>query len=46
MDGKFLGLGLGNIIGLFVLFILLIVISKVAFNKYQVPGATDVINAV
>lgn len=35
MDGNFLGLGLKNIIGLFILFILMIVVLKVVTLKYD-----------
>jgi hypothetical protein len=46
MEGKLFGLGLTNIFGLFVFFVLMIVVAKVIFNKHQVKGATEIINAV
>lgn len=46
MDGKFLGLGLTNIILIWMIFIALTVIAKTVLNQYEVPGLTMVINAV
>jgi len=46
VEGKFLGLGLGNIFGLFILFVLMIVVLKVAVNKRPIPGVTEVVNTI
>lgn len=46
MDGKFLGVGLTNVVGIAVMTIIIIVISKVVFNRYEVKGVTDVVNAI
>jgi hypothetical protein len=48
MEGNFLGLGLKNIIGLFFLFVLMIVVLKVVSLKYeQVPeGVRNVVQTI
>lgn len=43
---KFLGVGLKAALGLFIFMILMIVFTKVIFNKYPVPGVTDIVNVV
>lgn len=46
MEGNFLGLGLKNIFGLFLLFMVLIVVMKVVLTKHPVPGVSEVVQAV
>lgn len=46
MNSNFLGVGLKNAMGLWLFFILMTVVAKVAFTKYPVKGASEVINAV
>lgn len=43
---KFLGIGLTNAIGLFFLFVLLLVGLKAVAQAYQVPGLKDVMAMV
>lgn len=43
---SFLGMGLRKFVGLGIAIILFIVIVKVAFNKYPIPGVTDIVNVV
>lgn len=43
MDGKFLGLGLINIIGLYFILLLISLIMKTIFTKYEVEGLSEVI---
>ena len=43
---KFLGVGLVNAVGIAIFVILFIVILKVVFAKWQVPGVTDIMMAV
>lgn len=43
MDGKFLGLGLINIIGLYFILMLISLIMKTIFTKYEVEGLSEVI---
>lgn len=43
---KFLGVGLKHAVALWVFFVIMTVIAKVAVNKYPVKGLTDVVNAV
>ena len=43
MDGKFLGLGLINIIGLYFILVLISLIMKTIFTKYEVEGLSEVI---
>lgn len=43
MDSKFLGIGLKNAMGLWLLFILFSVMAKVAFTKYDVPGLSEIV---
>lgn len=43
MDGKFLGLGLINIIGLYFILMLISLIMKTVFTKYEVEGLSEVI---
>lgn len=46
MDGKLFGVGLKNALMLAIFTMLIIVMSKVVFNKYNVPGVSTVVNAV
>lgn len=46
MMEKFLGLGLVNIIGLFLLFIIFINMAKVISVKYPISGVSELIQAV
>lgn len=46
MDGKLFGLGLGNIFGLFIMFVVMIVITKVALIKHPVKGVTEFVNTI
>ena len=43
MEGKFLGIGLYNAVGLWCLFVVLSVMAKVIFTKYHVDGISEVI---
>lgn len=43
---KFLGVGLVNAIGLFVLFIIFINGAKVISVKYPIPGVSELVQAV
>ena len=46
LNSKFLGVGLVNAIGLWILFILLTVGAKVISVKHNIPGVSEVIQAV
>lgn len=43
---KFLGLGMVNIVALFVLFILFIVLLKTVTLKHRIPGLTEIVNII
>ena len=43
MEGKFLGLGLINIIGLYFIMVLISLVMKTIFTKYEVEGLSEVI---
>ena len=43
MEGKFLGLGLINIIGLYFILVLISLVMKTIFTKYEVEGLSEVI---
>lgn len=43
MDGKFLGVGLVNALGIAFLTLLVSCVLKVAFTKHEVEGLSDVI---
>ena len=43
MNGKFLGVGLTNALGIGFLTLLLSCVLKVVFTKYEVEGVSDVI---
>ena len=45
MGEKFLGVGLKNAFGLFMLFMLFSVILKVVFTKYEIEGVSEVVRA-
>lgn len=42
---KFLGIGLKNAIGLWLLFLVFSLITKTVFTKYEVEGLSDVVRA-
>lgn len=42
---KFLGVGLGNAIGLWFLFCLFSLMAKTIFTKYEIEGVSNVIRA-
>lgn len=46
MEGKFLGLGLKNIVMLWLVFVVLTVMAKTIFTKYPVKGVSEIIQAV
>lgn len=46
MDGKFLGVGLQNALGIAFLTMLVIVGMKVIFTKYEVEGVSEVVRSV
>lgn len=47
MEGiKFAGIGLKNILVIWLIIIILTVMAKVIFTKYQVPGVSEVVQAV
>ena len=43
---KFLGVGLVNALGLFLLFVVMLVVMKSVTQAYQVPGLKDVMAMV
>ena len=43
---RFLGVGIVNAVGLALFVILVIVVLKVIFAKWEVPGITDILMAV
>lgn len=45
MEGKFLGLGLKNAVGLFFLFMIFSLILKVIFAMHHVEGVSEVVMA-
>ena len=45
MDGKFLGVGITNAFGLWLLFIVFSIIFKVILTKYPVEGLSDIVIA-
>lgn len=45
MDGKFLGVGITNAFGLWLLFLIFSIIFKVIVVKYPVEGLTDLVLA-
>lgn len=42
---KFLGIGLKNALGLWCLFLVLSLMTKVVLTKYPIEGLTEVVNA-
>lgn len=46
MEGKFLGVGLVNLVGIAVFTMILIVVLKVFTLEHRIPGASEVINAI
>lgn len=45
MDGKFLGVGLQNALGIALFTLLVSVMLKVIFTKYEVEGVSEVVRA-
>lgn len=45
MDGKFLGVGITNAFGLWLLFVVFSIIFKVILVKYPVTGLSDIVLA-
>lgn len=43
---KFAGIGLKNILVIWLIILVLTVMAKVVFTKYQVPGVSEVVQAV
>lgn len=43
MEGKFLGIGLKNAIGLYFLFMIASLVLKVVFTKYEIEGLSEVV---
>lgn len=46
VEGKLFGLGLTNIFGLFILFVVMIVAVKVALAKHPVKGVTEFVQTI
>lgn len=42
---KFLGIGLTNAVGLWLLFMLFSLLAKVAFTKIEIEGLSDIVRA-
>ena len=42
-EGKFLGLGMINIIGLYFMLMLISLVMKTIFTKYEVSGVSEII---
>lgn len=45
MDGKFLGVGLSNAIGISILAMLVSVMLKVIFTTYEIEGVSQIVRA-
>lgn len=45
MDVKFAGIGLKNILVIWMIILILTVLAKVVFTKYPVPGVSEVVQA-
>lgn len=45
MDGKFLGVGLQNALGIALFTLLVSVMLKVIFTKYEIEGISEVVRA-
>lgn len=45
MDGKFLGVGLQNALGIALFTLLVSVMLKVIFTKYEIEGVSEVVRA-
>ena len=43
---KFLGVGFVNVVGIAIFVVLFIIVLKVVFAKWEVPGITDIMLAV
>lgn len=43
MDGKFLGVGLQNALGIALFTMLVSVVTKVIFTKYEIEGISEVV---
>jgi hypothetical protein len=46
VEGKFAGVGMKNLIVLWLIIIMFTVMAKVIFTKYPVPGLSEVVQAV
>lgn len=46
MDIKFGGVGISQLLVIFVFVVLGIIVSKVVLNKYPVNGLTDLVNTI
>ncbi|MCU5087561.1 hypothetical protein OCA23_30330 [Bacillus cereus] len=46
MEGKFAGIGLKNLVILWLLLTILTVMAKVVLTKHPVPGLSEVVQAV
>ena len=42
MEGKFLGMGLKNLLGIWILFTIFSLVAKVVFTKYEIPGVSEI----
>ena len=45
MGEKFLGVGLTNVLGIWLLCVILSLMAKVVFTKYEVPGVSEIFQA-
>ena len=45
LDGKFLGVGIVNALGLWLLFVMFSVMAKVIFTRYHVNGVSEIVLA-
>jgi len=43
MEGRFLGVGLGNLMGIFFFCMLMSVMVKVIFSMYEITGFSEVV---
>lgn len=43
MESKFLGIGLKNAIGLFLLYLLFSVMLKIVFTQHEVSGVSEIV---
>ena len=45
LDGKFLGVGIVNALGLWMLFVMFSLMAKVIFTRYPVSGLSEIVLA-